>query len=88
MSKVRFAIIGCGMIANFHAAAIAQIPEAELTGAFDEHRPSAQRFLETWPVKLFSSLDELCASEEVDAVCVCTPSGLHTAQAVKVMEAG
>lgn len=88
MSKVRFAIIGCGMIANFHATAISRIPEAELTGVFEDHSASAQLFLESWPVKLFSSLDELCASGEVDAVCVCTPSGLHTAQAVRVMEAG
>ena len=44
MNKVRFGLIGCGMIANFHANAIAQIPEAELAGVFDSYRPGAERF--------------------------------------------
>jgi len=88
MNNVRFAIVGCGMIANFHATAISQIPDAQLVGVFDEYRPGAERFTQTWKAKIFDSLEELCASPEVDAVCVCTPSGLHTPQAVKVMEAG
>lgn len=88
MNKVRFALVGCGMIANFHATAVSQIPDAQLTGAFDEHQPSAQQFAAAWNVQLFPTLEALCASEEVDAVCICTPSGLHTAQAIQVMEAG
>ena len=30
MDKVRFGIIGCGVISSFHARAIADIEEAEL----------------------------------------------------------
>lgn len=88
MDKVHFAIVGCGVIAHFHATAISQIPEAQLVGVFDEYRPGAERFVQTWPGRVFDSLEELCASPDVDAVCICTPSGLHTAQAVQVMEAG
>lgn len=83
MKKVRFALIGCGMIANFHATAIERIPEAELVGVFDEYRPGAERFVQTRPVRIFDTLEALLASDEVDAVGICTPSGLHTAQAVQ-----
>lgn len=88
MKKVRFALIGCGMIANFHATAIERIPEAELVGVFDEYRPGAERFAQTRPVRIFDTLEALLASDEVDAVGICTPSGLHTAQAVQAMRAG
>ncbi len=30
-----FGIVGCGMISNFHAQAIAEIPEAKLVACFD-----------------------------------------------------
>ena len=45
MNQVRFALIGCGVIANFHATAIEQIPEATLVGVYDEYRPGAERFV-------------------------------------------
>ena len=46
MDKVHFAIVGCGVIAHFHATAISQIPEAQLVGVFDEYRPGAERFVQ------------------------------------------
>lgn len=76
------------MIANFHATAISQIPDAVLTGVFDQFRPGAEKFVQTWPVRLYDSMEQLCADPEIDAVCVCTPSGLHTAQAIQIMQAG
>ena len=88
MNQVRFALIGCGVIANFHATAIEQIPEATLVGVYDEYRPGAERFVQTRPVQIFDSLEALLASDEVDAVGICTPSGLHTQQAVAAMRAG
>lgn len=91
MNKVRFALIGCGMIANFHTKAIKSIEEAELVGIFDAYRPGADRFQQTHPeleLEIFDTLEALLASPRVDAVCICTPSGLHTKQAVAAMEAG
>lgn len=87
-SKVRFALIGCGMIARMHAAAIAQIPEAELAGVFDPYTPSAEKFAREYSVTAYPSLEALLADGAIDAVCICTPSGLHTRQAVAAMEAG
>jgi len=87
MNKVRFALIGCGMIANFHATAIERIPDAELVGVFDAYRPGADRFAAERGVRVFETQEELLACSEVDAVCICTPSGLHTEQAIAVANA-
>lgn len=88
MKKVRFALIGCGMIARMHATAISQIEEAELYGVFDPYAPSAEKFAKEYQVKAYPSLEEMLADPAIDAVSICTPSGLHTQQAVAAMEAG
>lgn len=85
---VRFALVGCGMIAAYHAAAIAAIPEATLAGVYNARRAGAERFVRDWPARIFDTYESLLSCPEVDAVCLCTPSGLHTAQAVQAMRAG
>ncbi len=88
MSKVRFAIVGCGTIARFHAEAIKRIPEAELYGLCSENRSSAEKLAADYPAVIFDSFDEMLKCPDVDAVCICTPSGLHTQQAISTMRAG
>ena len=43
-NKVRFAVIGCGVISKFHAVSINQIENAELVACFDAYKPGAERF--------------------------------------------
>ena len=86
--KVRFGIIGCGMIAQFHAKSILEIEGAELAAAFDTYAPGVDRFAEQYHVKAYYDLDAMLKSDEIDAVSICTPSGLHTAQAIAAMKAG
>ena len=88
MDRVRFAVVGCGTIGRFHASAIAQIPDAELRGVYSASRSSAEKFIEEFPAPIFDSYEELLSADDIDAVCLCTPSGYHTEQAVAAMEAG
>lgn len=88
MDKVRFGIIGCGVISSFHARAIACIEEAELYGCVDAYAPSAERFAKEHGVKQYASLEDMLADPAIDAVTICTPSGLHTQQAIAAMRAG
>ena len=88
MDKVRFGIIGCGVISSFHARAIADIEEAELYGCVDAYAPSAERFAKEHGVKQYASLEEMLSDPAIDAVTICTPSGLHTQQAIAAMRAG
>ena len=86
--KVRFGLIGCGAIAKFHAVSIGQIEGAELVAAFDPYKPGLDKFVAEYGVKGYDTLDALLADPDVDAVSICTPSGLHTPQAVQAMKAG
>lgn len=86
MSKtIRFAVYGCGMIANIHADAIRHINNAVLIGAADKCREAAVKFSEKYGIKLFDNFDDILASEEIDAVCICTPNATHAEYAIKAL---
>lgn len=89
-SPIRFAIVGCGLIARFHARALAEIPNARLVSLVSRNPENAR--------KLAAELDLTChfapdvksafSQTEIDAVIVCTPSGLHLDTALATAEAG
>lgn len=87
--KIGFGIIGCGVIADFHANALFGLPEeAVLVGAADARLPAAERFAREKQVRAFESVDELLACPEIDVVTICVPSGLHAELAIKAANAG
>lgn len=88
MRQIGYAIIGCGMISQFHIVAINAAPNARVIGVFDAVPARCQQFAGQNGVKAYSSLDEVWADSKVDAVCVCTPSGLHYPQAKAALEHG
>lgn len=88
MKKIlNFAILGCGMIADIHAKAIASLKNAHLVGVADNKAELAQNFAQKYGVKAYASYEELLA-DEVDAVCICTPSGFHAQNAIDALNAG
>lgn len=88
MSDFRFGILGCGLISTFHAEAITKIVGAELYGAFDHNTIVREEFCKKYNAVAFESIDELLASDKIDAVCICLPSGLHYDAAKKCIEYG
>jgi predicted dehydrogenase len=86
--KIRFGIVGCGMIANMHADAIASIDGAELVGVTDNFSEAAKAFAEKRGVRAYSDYAEMLGDEAVDAVCICTPSYLHAEMSIAAMNAG
>ena len=78
MDKVRFGIIGCGTIAPWHAGAINGLDEAELVACCDIIEERAIKLSEDYGnPRVYTDYKELLKCEDIDAVCVCTPSGLH-----------
>lgn len=89
MKKVRFAIIGTGMIAERHAAALAEIPAAELVAVFDQNRDRAEVFAKEYSAgRVYGSFDELLADPELTAVTIATPTGVHKEIAIPCAQAG
>ena len=80
--------MGCGRICRKHAEAIAATPGVQLAGVCDVNAERANDFAARYGVPGYGSLDELLAKEDVDAVSVLTPSGMHRDHALEVMKAG
>jgi len=86
MSK-KFGIIGCGMIAGFHAKAIADVG-GKLVACYDHVQQAADRLGETYGCRAYYDLKPFLADKEVEIVTICTPSGAHQDPAVLAAESG
>ena len=86
-----FAIIGCGMIARFHAAAIKEIPGTKVAALVSRNPVNGEKLIaETGipPCPVFATLEEALLAPDVNAVIITTPSGAHLDPAVAAAVAG
>ena len=60
--KIKFGILGCGLIANVHADAINHIPDAELVGVADNNYESALSFAQKQGIKAFIDYNDILYS--------------------------
>jgi predicted dehydrogenase len=86
--ELGFGIIGAGMIARYHATGIAETPGARLAALCASGAARAAQAEAEFGVPCVASLDALLARPDVDVVSICTPSGLHAAQAIAAARAG
>ncbi len=81
--------MGCGRISANHFKAIASHGErAELVAVCDINPEALAKATEQTGARGFGTLDEMLRDAEMDCVVICTPSGLHPAQAMKIARAG
>ena len=87
---MRFGILGAGVIGTVHARLIASIPddEATLVAVADTSGEAAERLAGANGCVALSGVEDLVARDDVDAVSVCLPSGLHAKAAVTALDAG
>jgi predicted dehydrogenase len=87
---MRFGIIGAGVIGTIHARLIASIAceQAELVAVADTNQAAASKLAHAYGCLALPTADDLVARDDVDAVSVCLPSGLHADAAVAALEAG
>lgn len=77
-SPLGFAIVGTGMIAGYHAQAIAQTPGAKLVGVVSRSPDKGPAFAAQHGIPVTTStLEEMVARPDVHVVTVTTPSGAH-----------
>ena len=88
-SSLGFGIVGTGMIADYHAQAIAGIQGAHLVGAVDVVPGRARAFAEKHHLAFASTnVDDLLARPDIAIVCITTPSGAHRDPALAAIRAG
>ncbi|MDX1964467.1 MAG: Gfo/Idh/MocA family oxidoreductase [Pirellulales bacterium] len=83
-----FGVIGCGVIARFHARAIADTAGARLIGCWDHKFANAQKFAAESNCAAYEGLDQLLADPRISVVVVGTPSGAHAEPAVAAARTG
>jgi len=83
---IRIGVIGCGAIHSTHCNAIKKIDAFELSGVMDCVESRAQKASEEFGCLGYSDLNQLF--ENVDAVTLAVPSGLHAEIGGKAAKAG
>jgi predicted dehydrogenase len=85
----RWGIAGTGPVSRKFALDLRMLPGATVTGVASGQRRNAERFASDLGVPgVASTIDELAASPDVDAVYIATPPAMHRAHAIACMEAG
>jgi UDP-N-acetyl-2-amino-2-deoxyglucuronate dehydrogenase len=85
-----FAIVGCGMIARFHARALAEVPGAKLVALVSRSAASARGMCQELGIEcaIFENLPQALARPDVNVVVITTPSGAHMEPALAAAAAG
>ncbi|MDV3429577.1 MAG: Gfo/Idh/MocA family oxidoreductase [Bacillota bacterium] len=87
MKKYKFAIAGCGTIGAIHAECINQIDNAELSAVYDANEENSKKLSSVYNCCCYSDLNQMLSNEDIDIVCICTPSGLHAEYGIKCAQA-
>src|SRR5262245_22292934 len=88
---IGFAIVGCGMIARFHARALQDVPGTRVVALVSRKRENAEKVLaetNTPRCEIFSEIESALRQPELDVVIITTPSGNHLEPAVAAARAG
>ena len=87
-TSLGFGIVGLGMIAEFHAAALSAMDGGRLAACASASPGKADAFAKKHGGRAYASLAELLKDPAVDIVAICTPSGAHLEPALAAIEAG
>ena len=85
-TNLRFAIVGCGRIAERHVQQIKRF--GCLTAVCDIVSAKADAFAAAQQAKAFYTTASLILYNNIDIVVVCTPNGLHALHTIEALHAG
>lgn len=82
MSKVRFAVLGCGRMGRHHSEQLIADGRGEVTALFDVFPATAFALQHAlWPhATVYPTFPELISATNVDAAIICTPTAEHSVQ--------
>lgn len=77
MEKVRFGVIGAGVMGALHARIGSELPWTELVAVSDPNLPRAQGVVNSHGGKVYADYREMLEKEKLDAVVIATPETMH-----------
>src|SRR6185503_2686068 len=87
-NKVRFGVIGLGIMGQEHARVIASNPLLDLVAVTDVQANTGRKVAADLRSRWFDSAEEMIKSGDVDAVVIATPHWLHGELAISALKAG
>lgn len=89
MEKVAIGLIGCGLFGESHLQAYRAVTMAQVAAAYDTDRKRAEQMAREFGIpRVCSSLEEICALPELQAIDVVTPEPLHFAPVMGALAKG
>lgn len=89
MASIGFGIVGCGMIAGFHARAIAELRGAKLVAVSTSREENGRRIADlALGCQVYTDYEKFLKHAGLDVVIICTPSGAHLEPAISAAAAG
>lgn len=81
-------VIGCGSISIYrHVPEYASRKDCKLIGYYDPKSERAQKLADQYGGKVYATLEELLADDEIQAVSVCTSNQYHAPISISALEA-
>jgi len=88
MDGIRVGMIGAGWIAQEHARTLDSLPDAELVAVCDIDKERVETLAQTAGARAYLDWRELLGAEDLGALVVCTPPGVHREPAIAALERG
>jgi predicted dehydrogenase len=86
---VRLAILGSGRMAGYHAERFQEVPGCQIMAAMDVDQARAEAFCKKYGIPAaHTSLDDVLARPDIDAVSNVTPDAFHAPLSIKCLQAG
>jgi len=86
--QLKTAIVGCGKVADMHAAALVNLKESHFTAVCDMDKERSDKLAANYGVKGYTDVAEMVSKEKIDVVNICTPHPIHREPTVAALEAG
>ena len=84
----RFGVAGLGVASTQILPAIANHPNLKVTAAVSRRPEAREKFAREFGGEVYETVEEMCASPNVDAVYVCTPNQFHAEHVIAAVENG
>ncbi|MDP8218258.1 MAG: Gfo/Idh/MocA family oxidoreductase [Candidatus Theseobacter exili] len=86
MDNIKFALVGCGRIAKRHSELLGydQIKGASLAAVCDVVKEKAEQIGKTFNIPYHTDMHEMMKKEDIDAVAILTPSGIHAENVIQL----
>jgi len=86
--QLKTAIVGCGKVADMHAAALVNLKESHFTAVCDMDKERSDNLAAKYGVKGYTGVADMVSKEKIDVVNICTPHPIHREPAIAALEAG